>query len=173
MRITISTIDHPVASRVIDELRKAGARCRVHTLDGKIKLLGPIVWGRAKEPGTWILSALVNEKTKTVLLRAETQDPIPPNKMREVKFILQRMNGRSLDGDFELVDRADSIVYVVGPDPYDTDHESLWDKIVKMEAVTQKASSSLGTLMSASNSRMGAQTRSAKANRLVVRVARA
>ncbi len=171
MRIAISMVEYPVARRVIDELRNAGARCREHTLDGKIKLLAPIVWGSAKEPGTWIFSALVNEKTKTVLLRADA--PIPPNKMREVKAILQHMNGESLDGDFELTDGADSIVYVVGPDPYDTDHESLWDKILSMETVTQEASSSLEKLMTVSTSQAGAQKRSAKANRQIVRVARA
>ncbi len=154
MRIAISTIDYPIASRVIDDLRNAGARCRKHTLDGKIKLLGPIVWGRAKEPGTWIFSALVNEKAKTVLLRAEA--PISSNKKREVSTILQHMNGEILDGDFELTDCADSIVYVVGPDPYVTDHESLWDKILKMEAVTHEASSTLGKFLTVSTSQASA-----------------
>lgn len=173
MRIAIRLGEQSIADRFITDLRNFGAQFHAHKLDAKITYVGPIIGASAKEPGAWVLSALCNQDKQSVLLMGETQDEVPAEHRREVVAILQRMNERAIEGELMLSDRDHSIMFVVGPHTYSTDQESLWDKILSMETVTQEASSSLEKLMAVSTSQAGAQTRSAKANRFVLRVARA
>jgi hypothetical protein len=171
MRIAIRLGEQSIADRFITDLRNYGAQFHEHTLDAKITYVGPIIRASAKNPRAWVLSALCNQDKQSVLLMGESRDAVPAEHRREAIAILQRMNGTAIEGELMLSDRDHSIMYVVGPHTYSTDQESLWDKILNMEAVTQEASSSLGELMTVSTSQAGAEKRSAKANRLVVRVA--
>ena len=119
MKILISPVtETSVSDCVINDLRRAGTQFRVQRVDRKIVFLAPITWAGMSDT-EWVVSALINDDEKTVLLRAETEDEVPENKMREVTQVLKRMNRKGLDGHFSLVDGEHSVIYAVGPFVYD------------------------------------------------------
>ena len=70
MKILISPVTSvPVSEHAINDLRRAGAQFRVQRVDHKIAFIAPITWAGMSDT-KWVLSALINDDEKTVLLRA-------------------------------------------------------------------------------------------------------
>ncbi len=118
MKVILSVGEETLSDRVIDDLRDAGASFRVQEVDRKIVFLASIEADRDEWPQGWVFSVLINNKKQTVLLRAETKESIPSDKMRQIDEILSRVNRKGLDGQFMLNDVDSDIVYFVGPLPY-------------------------------------------------------
>ena len=141
MKILISPVTSvPVSKHAINDLRRAGAQFRVQRVDHKIAFIAPITWAGMSDT-KWVLSALINDDEKTVLLRAETQDDIPENKRREVTQTLKRLNRRDLEGQFSLDDAFNSVMYYVGPFPYDERNGVLWHAVERVANAIRQASS--------------------------------
>jgi hypothetical protein len=118
VKVILSVGEETLSDRVIDDLRDAGASFRVQEVDRKIVFLASIEADRDEWPQGWVFSVLINNKKQTVLLRAETKESIPSDKMRQIDEILSRVNRKGLDGQFMLNDVDSDIVYFVGPLPY-------------------------------------------------------
>ena len=115
MKITISTSQQPRTNRIVGELQTAGAQVGVRKLDRKIDLLTPIDWEGFADAEGWIYSSLVDKVKRTVLLIAETTEPIPNDKIRDVGVMLNRMNSKSDCGRFAFDDRGGTVLYLAGP----------------------------------------------------------
>ncbi len=148
MKILISPVtETSVSDCVINDLRGAGTQFHVQRVDRKIVFLAPITWAGMSNT-EWVVSALINNDEKTVLLRAETQEEVPESKMREVTRALKRMNRKGLDGQFSLVDGDHSVMYAVGPFVYDSGNPVLWNAVEKMADVVQQVFSTVTEGMS-------------------------
>ena len=119
MKITISTSQQPLTNRIVGELQTAGAQVGVRKLDRKLDLLAPLDWQGFADAEGWIYSSLVDKDKRTVLLIAETTEPIPNDKIRDVGVMLSRMNSTSKFGRFVFDDREGTVAYLVGPFIYD------------------------------------------------------
>ena len=119
MKITISTSQQSLTDLVVADLQAAGARASLRKLDRKHDLLAPIDWVGFADAEGWIYSSLVDSDERTVLLIAETTEPIPTDTIRDVGIMLKHMNSRSDYGRFAFNDREGTVVYLAGPFIYD------------------------------------------------------
>lgn len=122
MKITISTSQQgqqPLTDRIVGVFQNSGAQLGVRKIDRKLDLLAPIDWVGVTDEAGWDYSSLVDSDKQTVLLIAETTEPIPTDAIRDVGLMLNHMNSRSDYGHFAFNDREGTVLYLAGPFIYD------------------------------------------------------
>jgi hypothetical protein len=119
MKITVSTSQQSLTDRIVGEFQNAGAQVGVRKLGRKLDLLAPIDWVGFADAEGWVYSSLVDIEKQTVLLIAETKEPIPTDTIRDVGVMLKHMNSKSDYGRFAFDDREGTVLYLAGPFIYD------------------------------------------------------